>query len=58
MSYPREKPIKYWHIKRFLCLFGIHWEGLRDLGMYGDAAYCDICLTDRYGLKVLHQREE
>ena len=54
----RHTPIKWWFAKRLLCLIGIHYEGLKNLGMYGDAAYCDLCGADAYGLKVLHQRKE
>jgi hypothetical protein len=47
-------PIKFW-LKRALCFFSLsflHWQGQKGLGMYGDAAKCDVCGADRYGLLV------
>lgn len=42
-------------LKRLLCVFGLHWEGQKSLGMYGDAARCSVCGMDAYGLKVLKE---
>ena len=41
--------------KRWLCWFGIHWEGQKGLGMYGDANRCAHCKADAYGLCVLFE---
>jgi hypothetical protein len=35
-----------------LCCVGYHWSGEADLGMYGDAARCDLCGRDAYGLYI------
>lgn len=40
-----------------LCLVGIHWRGKRGLGMYGDAAKCNICGADGYRLLVIKQEK-
>jgi hypothetical protein len=49
--------MKYRWLKRVLCVVGLHWEGVKGLGMYGDANRCDVCGADAYGLLVLHGHE-
>jgi hypothetical protein len=41
---------------RILCFFGIHMDGVGNLGMYGDASRCDYCGTDAYGLFIIRER--
>jgi len=43
---------------RILCFFGIHWRGVKNLGMYGDASRCSICGADRYGLFVINEEKK
>jgi hypothetical protein len=48
-------------LKLSLCISSlgfVHYEGKKNLGMYGDAARCDTCKMDRYGLIVLHEVED
>jgi len=37
------------------CTFGVHWSGIKGLGMYGDANQCAHCGADRYGLIVIKE---
>lgn len=39
------------------CLFGVHWEGQKGLGTYGDANRCAHCGADGYGLVVLREQK-
>ena len=43
-------------LKRILCTVGLHWSGITDIGMYGDAARCGICGADKYDLTIIHGR--
>lgn len=45
-------------LKRVLCVFGIHWEGVVSLGMYGDAAQCYVCGRDSYDVFIINPRNE
>jgi len=42
----------------FLCPLGVHWKGVKNLGMYGDASRCSLCGTDRYGLIVIREAKK
>ena len=40
------------------CHIGIHYEGYKGLGMYGDANACAHCGADGYGLIVLKEKDK
>jgi hypothetical protein len=44
--------------KRLLCFLGIHLEGVKGLGMYGDANRCNICGADAYDLFVIRETKQ
>jgi hypothetical protein len=41
-------------VLRFLCILGIHWEGIVVSGNWG---YCTFCGEDTYSVFIVHKLE-
>lgn len=53
---PETPQVRLRPLKRVLCFFGAHWSGVIGLGMYGDAARCDVCGRDSYDVFIINPR--